>query len=143
MLEGEAKESIPHAPGTAHNDERASGRIEPMDLIRIASTALAAAVVSFRAWKPFARVSVIGIARVVFGGWPILEEAVENLHERRMTIELSMTIALVSPLCIGEFFSALIITIFVLVAEVLEGLTVSRGRRAIGDLLELLPHSRL
>jgi Cd2+/Zn2+-exporting ATPase/Cu+-exporting ATPase len=33
---------------------------------------------------------------------------------------------------IGEFFTALVITLFVLVAEVLEGLTVGRGRRAIG-----------
>jgi len=56
-------------------------------------------------------------------------------------MELSMTIALVAATCIGEFFTALIITVFVLVAEVLEGLTVSRGRRAIGDLLDLLPRS--
>src|ERR1700686_218968 len=64
----------------------------------------------------------------------------ENLRERRMTMELSMTIAFVAALGIGEFFTALIITAFVLAAEVLEGLTVSRGRRAIGDLLNLLPH---
>src|SRR5699024_544528 len=37
------------------------------------------------------------------------------------------------------FFTALVITLFVLVAEVLEGLTVGRGRKAIRDLLELLP----
>ena len=58
-----------------------------------------------------------------------------------MTMELSMTIALLAALLIGEFFTALIITVFVLVAEVLEGLTVNRGRRAIGDLLNLLPYS--
>ena len=52
-----------------------------------------------------------------------------------------MTIALLAALGIGEFFTALVITAFVLAAEVLEGLTVRRGRRAIGDLLDLLPHS--
>ncbi|MGA7314342.1 MAG: hypothetical protein WBX22_10250 [Silvibacterium sp.] len=36
----------------------------------------------------------------------------------------SMTIALVSALAIGEFFTALVITAFVLGAEILEGLTV-------------------
>src|SRR5260370_42149227 len=56
-----------------------------------------------------------------------------------MTMELSMTIALVSALAIGEFFTALVITAFVLAAEVLEGLTVGRGRRAIRDLLDFLP----
>src|SRR5258708_6726602 len=58
-----------------------------------------------------------------------------------MTMELSITIALLAALGIGEFFTALIITGFVLAAEVLEGLTVGRGRRAIGDLLDMLPRS--
>ena len=48
-----------------------------------------------------------------------------------MTMELSMTLALLAALVIREFFTALIITLFVLVAEILEGLTVSRGRKAI------------
>lgn len=52
-----------------------------------------------------------------------------------------MTIAIVAAAAISEFFTALIITLFVLVAEVLEGLTVSRGRRAIRDLLEFLPRT--
>jgi Cd2+/Zn2+-exporting ATPase/Cu+-exporting ATPase len=73
------------------------------------------------------------------GGWPILKEAFENVLERRMTMELSMTIAIVAAAAIGQFFTALIITLFVLVAEVLEGLTVGRGRKAIRDLLEFLP----
>ena len=42
---------------------------------------------------------------------------------------------------IGEFLTASVIVLFVLIAEVLEGLTVGRGRRAIKDLLDLLPHS--
>jgi heavy metal translocating P-type ATPase len=58
-----------------------------------------------------------------------------------MTMELSMTIALLSALAIGEFFTALVITAFVLAAEVLEGLTVGRGRRAIQDLLDFLPRT--
>jgi P-type Cu+ transporter len=58
-----------------------------------------------------------------------------------MTMELSMTIAIVAAAAIGEFFTALVIALFVLIAEVLEGLTVSRGRHAIRDLLEFLPRS--
>ena len=57
-----------------------------------------------------------------------------------MTMELSMTIALVAALAIGEFFTALVIVFFVLIAEALESLTVGRGRRAIKDLLDLLPN---
>jgi Cd2+/Zn2+-exporting ATPase/Cu+-exporting ATPase len=73
------------------------------------------------------------------GGYAIFREALENVLERRMTMELSMTIAIVAALVIREFFTALVITLFVLVAEVLESLTVGRGRRAIRHLIDLLP----
>src|SRR4029077_861936 len=103
--------------------------------------ALAAAAVWFRIWEPFARVSIIGLIGTIGGGWPVFAEAWENIRARRMTMELSMTIALVAALVIGEFFTALVITAFVLAAEVLEGLTVGRGRRAIQDLLNFLPRT--
>jgi len=52
-----------------------------------------------------------------------------------------MSIAIVAAAAISQFFTALIITLFVLVAEVLEKMTVSRGRRAIRDLMDFLPRS--
>jgi heavy metal translocating P-type ATPase len=109
------------------------------ELARIAFVAAAAAAVWFRIWEPVARVSVLGLVGTLGGGWPIFHEAWDNLRQRRMTMELSMTIALLAALAIGEFFTALVITAFVLAAEVLEGLTVGRGRRAIRDLLDFLP----
>jgi Cd2+/Zn2+-exporting ATPase/Cu+-exporting ATPase len=84
---------------------------------------------------------VVGVVGLAIGGWPIFKEAFENLLARRMTMELSMSIAIVAAAAISQFFTALIITLFVLVAEVLEGMTVSRGRRAIRDLLEFLPRA--
>jgi heavy metal translocating P-type ATPase len=112
-----------------------------IELVRIAFVALAAAAVWFRLWEPFSHISVIGIAAALIGGYPIFKEAFENVVERKMTMELSMTIALLAALAIGEFFTALVITGFVLAAEVLEGLTVGRGRRAIQDLLDFLPRT--
>jgi heavy metal translocating P-type ATPase len=114
---------------------------EWVELIRIAFVAFAAIAVWFRVWEPFPHLSVIGIAAALIGGYPIFKEAFENIVERKMTMELSMTIALLSALAIGEFFTALVITGFVLAAEVLEGLTVGRGRRAIQDLLDFLPRT--
>jgi heavy metal translocating P-type ATPase len=111
------------------------------EIIRVAFVGLAAAAVWFRLWEPFSHISVIGIAAALIGGCPIFKEAFENIVERKMTMELSMTIALLAALAIGEFFTALVITGFVLAAEVLEGLTVGRGRRAIQDLLDFLPRT--
>jgi heavy metal translocating P-type ATPase len=114
--------------------------LELQEGIRILLVAVAAALVSFRVWEPFAHVSIIGIVGTLIGIYPILKEAAENVMERRMTMELSMTIAILAALAIGQFFTALIIVLFVLIAEVLEGLTVQRGRTAIRELLNLLPN---
>jgi cation transport ATPase len=114
---------------------------ELIEVLRVVFVALAAAAVWFHLWEPFHRVSVIGLVATLVGGYPIFKEALENILERRMTMELSMTIALVSALAIGEFFTALVITGFVLAAEILEGLTVGRGRRAIQDMLDFLPQT--
>jgi heavy metal translocating P-type ATPase len=107
--------------------------------VRIGIVAIAAAAVWLRVWEPYTAFSVIGALGLAIGGWPIFKKAFDNIVERRMTMELSMTIAIVAAAAIGEFFTALIITLFVLVAEVLEGMTVGRGRKAIRDLLEFLP----
>ncbi len=124
----------------AHDHEAHDHGFELQDVIRIALVAVAAALVWFRVWEPFAHVSIIGIVGTLIGIYPILKEAAENVMERRMTMELSMTIAILAALAIGQFFTALIIVLFVLIAEVLEGLTVQRGRTAIRELLNLLPN---
>lgn len=136
-------EDLAEAGSSHRSEEREEHSIERNDLIRIAFVALAAVAVWFRLWEPIPHVSVIGVIATLVGGWPIFSEAFENLRERTMTMELSMTIALVAALAIGEFFTALVITAFVLAAEVLEGMTVARGRNAIHDLLAMLPRVAL
>lgn len=111
------------------------------EALRIAAAAVAAALVWFRVWEPFATVSVFGVIGTLIGIYPILKEAAENVMERRMTMELSMAIAMLAAVAIGEFFTALVIILFVLIAEVLEGLTIRRGRAAIKDLLDFLPRA--
>jgi heavy metal translocating P-type ATPase len=127
--------------GHKHEDGGHEHGFSWADLIRIGFVAMAAVAVWFRVWEPFQHVSVIGVAATLIGGYPIFKEALENIVERKMTMELSMTIALGAALVIGEFFTALVITGFVLMAEVLEGLTVRRGRTAIRHLIGLLPET--
>jgi heavy metal translocating P-type ATPase len=131
-----------HDNGHAHvhdEDHSHEHALEWVDLVRIGLVALACLVSWFGLWHRFASFDVIALVATLMGGYPIFKEALANIGARRMTMELSMTIALASALAIGEFFTALVIVLFVLVAEVLEGLTVDRGRRAIKDLLDLLP----
>src|SRR5262249_11142 len=131
-----------HDDGHEHDDGPGhTHAFEWPELLRIGWVALAAGCVWWRVWEPFSALSLIGIIGLAVGGWPIFREAVESLLAKRMTMELSMSIAIVAAAAIGEFFTALVITLFVLVAEVLEGMTVARGRRAIRDLLDFLPRA--
>jgi heavy metal translocating P-type ATPase len=124
-----------------HEDHAHDHAFEWQEMLRIALVAAAAASVWWRVWEPFTTFSIIGVTGLLVGGWPIFKEALENLLAKRMTMELSMSIAIIAAAAISEFFTALVITLFVLVAEVLEGMTVSRGRRAIRDLLDFLPRA--
>ncbi len=111
----------------------------PSDLVRIALVAVAVVWAWLHPWSPVARLDVVGALAAIAGGYPIFREAAEALVARRMTMELSMTIAVVAALALGEVFTTLVIVLFVLIAEVLEHLTVARGRGAIRDLLDYLP----
>ncbi|HKF30298.1 MAG TPA: cation-translocating P-type ATPase [Candidatus Binataceae bacterium] len=110
-----------------------------VEAARFLAVAAAAVSVRFSVSRPIPHLNLIGIGAVLVGAWPVFREAARNLAARRMTMELSMSIAILAAAAISEFFTALIITLFVLGAEVLENLTVTRGRRAIRDLLDFLP----
>ena len=56
-----------------------------------------------------------------------------------MSMELSMLLAIVAAAAIGQWGSALLIALFVLVAEVLEDMCMERGRDALTGLMSFLP----
>jgi len=109
------------------------------EIARVLFVAVAAGAMWFvgRSTNPY--IAAVGVTCTIVGGFPIFHEAYENITQRRMTMELSMAIAIIAALAIRELFTALVITLFVLVAEILEGLTVGRGRKAIQHLVDLLP----
>ena len=109
------------------------------EINRVLFVAGAAVAIWFLAGARNPYVTGVGVICTIVGGFPIFHEAYENIVQRRMTMELSMAIAIVAALAIREIFTALVITLFVLAAEILEGLTVGRGRTAIRHLVGLLP----
>ncbi len=118
-------------------------RLQRADLIRIALVALAATASWLHvAPRPYG-FDVVALLAATIGAYPIYREAFGALRERRMTMELSMSIAFLAALGIGEFTTASLIVLFVLIAEVLEGLTIGRGRAALKDLVDLMPRIAL
>jgi Cd2+/Zn2+-exporting ATPase/Cu+-exporting ATPase len=110
-------------------------KLDRSALVRIAFVGLAVLLWSVKV----PHFGVLAIAATLISGYPIFKEAFTNLFEKRMTMELSMSIALLAALAISETLTALLITFFVLIAEELEKLTMSRGRSAIEYLISLLP----
>ncbi len=127
-----------HAEEHGHGHEHTAG---PAEYIRLGVLALVILASLTGWWKNFMDRDWLALAATLVGGFPIFAEAWENLRKRRMTMELSMTIALIGALLIGQFLTALVIAFFVLFAELLEGFTVGSGRRAIEKLINSLPRS--
>jgi len=116
-------------------------RIDRTDRTRasvVSGLALLAAVLSWSGAPAWLVVALAAIGLAV-GCWPILVEAWEDVRARRMSMELSMLIAILAAAVIGEWVTALVITAFVLAAEILEDLSMDRGRDALTDLMSYLP----
>jgi heavy metal translocating P-type ATPase len=137
---GDEAEILPPSGHPNHEDEHEHAHaLNWREINRVLFVAAAAGAIWFLGGARNPYVTGIGVICAIVGGFPIFHEAYENIVQRRMTMELSMTIAIVAALAIREIFTALVITLFVLVAEILEGLTVGRGRTAIRHLVGLLP----
>ena len=118
-------------------------RIEWADVVRIAVVGVAAlgAWIAGTTGTPGWAVGAAGAVVLAVGCWPLLVEAAGDLRERRMSMELSMLLAIVAAAAIGEWVTALAVTVFALCAEVLEELSMDRGRDALTDLMSFLPQT--
>ena len=116
-------------------------RIDRRDLMRIAVVTGMAVLALLLSWLNVVwwLTAVVAVAGLGAGCWPIIAEAWADIRSGRMSMELSMLIAIVAAALIGEWVTALVITIFVLAAEILEDLSMDRGRDALTDLMSFLP----
>lgn len=107
------------------------------DLIRITAAAVALAL-SLSGILPY---TILPVAATLICGYPMFKEAFDAIRKRHMTMELSMSIAVLATLTVGQYTTGLVITLFVLVAELLEHLIVDRGHDALTSLATLLPQT--
>ena len=131
------------APLGTRTGERILERIEWADVVRIAVVGVAAlgAWIAGTTGAPGWAVGAVGAVVLAVGCWPLLVEAAGDLRARRMSMELSMLLAIVAAAVIGEWVTALAVTVFALCAEVLEELSMDRGRDALTDLMSFLPQT--
>ncbi|ESU58117.1 MULTISPECIES: heavy metal translocating P-type ATPase [Corynebacterium] len=116
-------------------------RIDREDLARTLFVALCAVALALGLTWPWPTLPAIAVLGLMVGCWPIALEAFDDLRHRKMSMELSMFIAIVASAAIGEWITSLVITAFALAAEILEDLSLDRGREALTDLMTFLPET--
>lgn len=114
-------------------------RIDRGDLARTLFVAACTAALALGAQWPWHAAPLLAIVGLIVGCWPVVIEAWNDLRHRRMSMELSMLLAIVAAGVIGEWTTSLLITTFVLAAEILEDLSMDRGRDALTSLMLFLP----
>ena len=69
-----------------------------------------AALVSYSGvWRHFLPFDIIAIAATLIGGYPIFKETVLSLRRKHVNMEVSMTVAVVASLFLGQFTPAVVI----------------------------------
>lgn len=116
-------------------------RVDRTDLARTAFVVLCAVIAAVMEALAAPGLVIVGVAVVglAVGCWPVMVAAWADVRQRRMSMELSMLIAIVAAAAIGQWVTSLVITAFVLAAEILEDLSMDRGRDALTDLMSFLP----
>jgi heavy metal translocating P-type ATPase len=114
-------------------------RVDRWDFARLLFVLVCLAVATAGVSWPSGQIPAVALAGLLGGCWPIALEALRDLRQRRMSMELSMLIAIVAAAAIGRWTTSLLIAVFVLAAEILEDLSMDRGRDALTDLMSFLP----
>lgn len=116
-------------------------RIDSGDLTRVVFVAVCTLLVALGLTWPWPRVPLLAAVGLLVGCWPIVMEALHDARQRRMSMELSMLLAILAAAIVGEWVTSLLIATFVLAAEILEDLSMDRGRDALTDLMAFLPET--
>lgn len=79
------------------------------------------------------------VGALAVGGIPLVRSAAADVARRAITIDVLMTIAVAGALALGEWAEAATVVVLFAASELIERRTVARSRRAIDDLLALIP----
>jgi len=81
----------------------------------------------------------LALFATLFGGYLRFLAGFKDIFNRRITVNVFVTVALVATVAVGEFRAAAVIVFIMAVAGALESYTLDKTRRSIRDLLDLAP----
>src|SRR5713226_5816561 len=113
------------------------------DEIRLSLMGLAALFSYLGFWRSFSPIDFVSIGATLVGGYPVFVETFHSLRHRSINMEVSMTVAIVASLLVGQFTAAVVVTFFVLLSEYIEAYAVDKGRATIVKLEKSIPRRAL
>ncbi|MBI5554549.1 MAG: cation-translocating P-type ATPase [Elusimicrobia bacterium] len=81
----------------------------------------------------------LALMATLFGGSQRFIAGFKNIYNRRITVNVFVTVALIATVAVGEFRAAAIIVFIMAVAGALESYTLDKTRKSIRNLLNLSP----
>ncbi|MBZ0155197.1 MAG: cation-translocating P-type ATPase [Alphaproteobacteria bacterium] len=128
----------------AHEHDHGGGASRRFELLRIAGVLFLVLLGLAGVGRGFLQergglIHIWDIAAILIGGYPLLRHAFIDLKEKAITADVFMALGVVSATAIGEFRSAAVISLFMLIAEFLDSFTMDRSRSAIRDLVGMAP----
>lgn len=82
---------------------------------------------------------IFDIIATIIGGSPLVYQAIRDIKNKSITADVFMTIGVVASAMIGEFRSAGIISMFMLISDYIDSFTIEKSRKAIKNLIEQSP----
>jgi len=81
----------------------------------------------------------LALFATLFGGYLRFLSGFKDIYNRRITVNVFVTVALIATVAVGEFRAAAVIVFIMAVAGALETYTLDKTRRSIRNLLDLTP----
>src|SRR5205807_5971835 len=91
----------------------------------------------------FFPIDFVAIGATLVGGYPVFIETFHSLRQRSINMEVSLTVAIVASLLVGQFTAAVVVAFFVLLSEFIEAYAVDKGRPTIAKLEKSIPRKAL
>src|SRR5437899_4053522 len=113
------------------------------DEIRLSLMGVAALFSYLGFWRSFSPIDFVAMGATLVGGYPVFVETFHSLRHRSINMEVSMTVAIVASLLVGQFTAAVVVTFFVLLSEFIEVYAVDKGRATIVKLEKSIPRSAI
>ena len=117
--------------------------LDKKELVHIALMGAAALLSWLGVWRLFLPIDFIALSSALVGGYPIYRETLQALARKQINMEVSMALAIVASLVIGQFTAAAVVAFFVILAEFLENLAVDQGKATLLKLEEASPKKAL